>query len=246
MVQVEVQPVQVIDFAGDEFAPEHVSLPFLQVLNHQMAERTGLFISVENSISVGFRPTDEWSRFEAQFQSGTVDGFRSTVGRFLIVRKGPLLMFSRANQEYLGVYDRGVYDRGLHVLKTRYLVYLVSKQKQLLHDMPLQFTVKGSFCGDFGQSQNNFRGQMNMAFGQPRNDRFHALCIFAVKLKPVQKGQDQRSWVCSIDCYGIPTKDNWRNYFVGGTAIQDKILAEYQAYEGFGTMANNNSLDILG
>lgn len=46
-------------------------------------------------------------------------------------------MFNRHNDELVGVFDRKQYNKNEMILKARYLIYLVSKQKQLLHETPL-------------------------------------------------------------------------------------------------------------
>ncbi|WP_262562819.1 DUF5895 domain-containing protein [Acaryochloris sp. CCMEE 5410] len=68
-------------------------------------------------------------------------------------------MFSRKDRAFLGAFDRDSYNPEEVILKTRYLVYLVSRQKQLLHQSPLQFTAKGSLCGSFGEHYNQFHSK---------------------------------------------------------------------------------------
>lgn len=136
------------------------------------------------------------------------------------------------------------------VLKTRYLVFLVDGQNQLLHDIPLQFTAKGSVCGSFGEHYKLFRREMNQAFGQQRGDRFFALAVFAVNLQPELKGSDKKSWVCSVIEHGVPTAANWRSYFVGYDAVtKEKVLADFDAYADFGKLAQEekptDSLEAL-
>jgi len=50
-------------------------------------------------------------------------------------------------------------------MKQRYLVYLISKDKQLMHDTPLMLTTKGAFCGSFGETVRNFHGEISKAYG---------------------------------------------------------------------------------
>lgn len=155
-------------------------------------------------------------------------------------------MFSRSDSSFLGPFNRSQYHSDV-VLKTRYLVYLVNKQRQLLHDSPLQFTAKGSVCGSYGQHYNQFRREMNKAFGQQRGDRFFALAVFAVNLQPELKGTEQKSWVCSITKHGVPTPDNWKSFFVGyDAALKEKVLADFDAYADFGKLEQEEkSSDFL-
>lgn len=224
------------EFSGDEYASEYTPLPYLQLLNDQDPERSGFFISAENVEAAKFQAADEWQPYEARFKTGaTVVGFRSLTARLVVLRRSPLLMFNRHNDELVGAFDRKQYNKDEMILKARYLIYLVSKQKQLLHKTPLQFTTKGSVCGSFGEHYNAFREEMSRAFGKPRGDRFFALSVFAVALQPELKGKKEKSWVCSITRHGIPTADNWTGFFLGGNStIKTKLLAEFEAHADFG------------
>lgn len=118
------------EFASEEYASEVQALPYMQVLNDKATNRSGFFISAEKAEAVNFRAPDEWQPFEATFNSGkSIAGFRSLTARFFILRRSPLLMFTRGEGNYLELYQRSHYNAGV-VLKTRYLAYLVSKQKE--------------------------------------------------------------------------------------------------------------------
>ena len=149
------------------------------------------------------------------FQNGqTAEGYRALTARFLILRKSKLLMFDRESSEFIGDYQKSRYDRATMVLKTRYLTFLVDKDKRLLHQSPLLFTTKGSFCGSFGETLQQFHSEMSKAYGaathakKPRGDRFMALSVLAVRVTPVLKGDRKKSWVCSVESHGVPTIEN--------------------------------------
>jgi len=230
------------EFDSEQFEQSRESLPYLQMLNHQDPEQSGFFITSENRSAVHFTPTDEWSPHTATFQNGEeVEGYRSLIARFLILRKSKLSMFDRESGEFLREYRKDLYDRATMVLKVRYLVYLVNQQKQLLHEKPLQFTTKGSFCGSFGEAVKDFQAEMSKAYGaatgakKPRGERFMALSVLAVQVQPTLKGEKQKSWVCSVINHGIPLPENWRSYFIGyHPELKDCILAEFDAWESFG------------
>ena len=236
---------QVDEFTGDVYAPNNQSLPYLQVLNNQDPNQAGFFISTDNVTAVAFQPTEEWQQHEAHFQSGgSALGYRSLTARLAVVRRSPLLMFAREDQSFLGAFNRSRYNPQEVVLKTRYLVYLVSQQKQLLHETPLLFTAKGSLCGSFGEHYGQFRNQMNHAFGQARNDKFFALSIFAIKLQPTLKGKEQKSWVCSIREHGVPTAENWKAFFLGyDDGIKAQLLADFEAHANFGKIEHESGDD---
>jgi hypothetical protein len=235
-------PTQRDEFDSEQFEQSRESLPYLQMLNHQDPEQSGFFITSENRSAVHFTPTDEWILHTTTFQNGeVVEGYRSLIARFLILHKSKLLMFDRESGEFLREYRKDLYDRASMVLKVRYLVYLVNQQKQLLHEKPLQFTTKGSFCGSFGEAVKDFQAEMSKAYGaatgakKPRGDRFMALSVLAVQVHPTLKGDKQKSWVCSVTNHGIPVPENWRSYFIGyHPELKDCILAEFDAWEKFG------------
>jgi len=231
------------EFDTPEFEGEHETLPYLQMLNYQNPEQSGFFITQENAEAVGFAdPVGEWSSYTTTFASGaTAEGYRSLVARFLILRKSPLLMFDREEENFISVFNSQCYNRDTMLLKTRYLVYLVNKQKQPLHETPLLFTTKATFCGSFGESYKKFRREMSQAYTQAtgaqkaRGERFLALSIFAVQVQPELKGKKVKSWVCSIATYGQPTAQNWKHFFVGyNIELKDKLLAEFEQWKSFG------------
>lgn len=235
-------------FDSAPFEGGHESLPYIQMLNHQNPDESGFFITSENMEAVGFTPNEEWSLPTETFQSGeAAEGYRSLTARFLILRKSKLMMFDRDSGDFLGLFQKSRYDRNTVVLKTRYLVYLISKSKQLLHTAPLLLTTKGSFNGCFGEVVRKFYGEMSKAYGiatgatKPRGDRFMALSILAVRVQPELKGDRKKSWACGIASYGVPAAENWRSYFVGyNESLKEEILAEFEQWESFGVLAQES------
>lgn len=227
------------EFDAESFESDRVSLPYLQMLNHQDLNQAGFFITVENAEAAKFQPTEEWTQHTTMFQSGeTVEGYCSLTARFLILRQSKLLMFDRESGEFISEFRKSQYDRNSMVLKIRYLVYLVGKDKQLLHTSPLLLTTKGSFCGSFGETVRQFRNDMSKAYGaatgakKPRGDRFMALSVLAVQVKPELKGDKKKSWACSVVGYGTPTVENWQAFFVGYQAdLKERILEGVMNFE---------------
>ncbi len=129
------------------------------MLNQQDPSQAGFFLTLENAEEINFAdPTGEWAHHTATFSSGsTAEGYRSLTARFLILRKSPLLMFEKESGNFIGVYSQQDYDGDTMILKMRYLTYLANKQKQLLHQSPLLFTTKTTFCGSFGEANGTFR-----------------------------------------------------------------------------------------
>jgi hypothetical protein len=236
-------PAERDEFDCKEFEGGRETPPYLQMLNHSDPNQAGFFITAENMEAVQFAPTTEWTPYTATFQSGeTAAGYRSLIARFLILHRSRLLMFERESM-FIGEYRKSQYDRTTMVLKTRYLVFIVGKDKQLLHQSPLLLTTKGSFCGSFGEVVRAFHSAMSKAYGaatgarKPRGDRFMALSILAVRVQPELKGTAKKSWVCSVSDYGIPTAENWKSYFVGyNPERKEKVLTAFEEWSEFGNL----------
>ncbi|MGB3491477.1 MAG: DUF5895 domain-containing protein [Elainellaceae cyanobacterium] len=182
------------EFDTAEYEEGRESLPYLQLLNHQDPNQSGFFITVENMEASFFVPNEDWTRHTATFQRGeTAEGYRSLLVRLLILGKSKLLMYHRDSGKFIGDYQKSTYDRAIHILKQRYLVYLITKSKQLMHESPLMLTTKGSFCGSFGDTVRNFHSEMSKAYGAAtgakklRGDRFMALSVLAVRVQPALK-----------------------------------------------------------
>ncbi|NJR71456.1 MAG: hypothetical protein HC771_24705 [Synechococcales cyanobacterium CRU_2_2] len=230
------------EFDSAALKKQRESLPYLQMLNHPDPTQSGFFITLENAKAAHFTPTEEWVEHLAVFQNRqAAEGYRSLTARFLILRKSKLLMCDRESGEFIGDYQKSRYDRATMVLKTRYLIFLVDKDKRLLHESPLLFTTKGSFCGSFGEALKQFHSEMSKAYGavtnakKPRGDRFMALSVLAVRVTPILKGEKKKSWVCSVESHGVPTIENWRQFFVGyQPELKEHILAEFEDWAGFG------------
>lgn len=75
----------------------------------------------------------------------------------IIVRRGQLKMYRRGDEELVGSFERSKYSATRHVLKTRYLVFLLIKKDKsyvLLHQEPLILTLKGSIGAQFGKKDS--------------------------------------------------------------------------------------------
>lgn len=242
-IAVQKQPTQPIDeFDAPAFEGRDESLPYIQMLNQQDPAKAGFFITLENAAAVQFQPSAEWELHTTTFQRGEqAEGYRSLMARMLVLRKSDLMMFDRNSEDFIDRFSKSQYDRSTMVLKMRHLVFLVDEHHQLLHEEPLLFTTKGAFCGDFGDVYNDFRCAMNQAFGQaretqkPRGDKFMALTVLTMQVRPVLKGLEKKSWVCGIGEVSYPTVDNWAEHFVGyDAATKLKVDAAFEDWSGFG------------
>jgi hypothetical protein len=243
MVTLLEKPIQPIDeFDSPKFEGSDASLPYMQMLNHPDANKAGFFITLENAEAVKFQPSAAWQLHTTTFQSGeTATGYRSLTASLLVLRQSELMMFDRDSGDFIDVFQKSQYDRNIMVLKTRYLVFLVDANQKLLHQQPLLFTTKGALCGDFGEVYQKFRREMSRAFGQarnthkPRGDRFMALAVMALRVQPVLKGKEKKSWVCAIADVNHPTADDWLTHFIGyDEATKLKVYAAFDDWADFG------------
>lgn len=224
-------------FLEDEaYQSDQQSLPFLQFLNDQDPDCSGLFISIENIEVSGFTQNANWTQHKAKFKSATAEGFRALTPRLAIVRQSGLLMYDRATKDYIGHYKKDEYNRSVHVLKTRYLVFVLGEDNKPLHASPMMLTTKGSVCGSFGQNLKAFRDAVNGLTKKRMGYRFHSLWAFCPVLRPELKGTGgEKSWVTSIDSVDLPTPENYTGLFLG-TDEDTKLLIEtaFDEYEDFG------------
>ncbi len=224
---------------GEAYQSERQSLPYLQVLNNSDPDRCGLFISNENVEASEFVPDATWSKHIAQFKAAEVEGYRTLIPRLAIVRQSGLLMYDRASRDFVGQYQKTVYNRTIHLLKTRYLVFVLGADKTPLHSQPLLLTTKGSVCGSFGQNLRGFRNEVSILTKKRMSYRFHALWAFCPTLEPALKGSgNDTSWVTSIKSVEMPTTENYAQLFLGsGEDTRLLIEGAFEEYEDFASFA---------
>jgi hypothetical protein len=234
------------EFLSSEFNAETTSYPFAQVLNEKHKSESGFFVSVENLGAADWQLPSEQQFHSATWRSGEqTQGILIPNPRLLVLAHSPLFMSERATGLNLGAYDSEYYRQHKQevVLKTKYLVYFVDEQNQLLHNLPMQLTMKGAAGATFGEHLLKFRTELEKAFAvvhkkplQRKSDRFHALGVFCIETEPQLKGNEQKNWVCTIIKHEQPTLDNWLNYFLGFTPLKERILADVDNNVDFGKL----------
>lgn len=242
-----VAPIEALaGFIDNEaYQSDQRSLPYLQFLNDQDPGCSGLFVTAENVEASGFTPDANWTPHQAKFKSATVEGYRTLTPRLAIVRQTALLMYDRATKDFLGQYQKKDYNRTIHVLKTRYLVFVLGEDNRPLHASPMMLTTKGSVCGSFGQNLKAFRDAVNGLTKKRMGYRFHALWAFCPVLRPELKGSgNDTSWVTSIESVQMPTPENYAGLFLGSDE-DTKLLIEtaFDEYEDFGQLSQSESAE---
>ncbi len=243
-------------FDTADFAPEKQTLPWLQVLHNEDPDKAGFFLTSDNVETSGIRILSNWRTHKARFKSGetnratgkfeanTSEGVIFNQARMLVLRPGELSMYTKRlgnnPESYLGRFDYATYQEqksGL-VLKTKYLIYLLSEDNQLLHESPLQFNVKGCFGATFSEHLKAFQSELQRCYGKQRGDKFLINGVFAVSTASELRGQaPDTAFVTVVDSHGVPAKDNWKQeYFVGyDEVLREKLLQEYESFASFNT-----------
>lgn len=241
-------------FDTADFAPEKQTLPWFQVLHNEDPDKAGFFLTSDNVETSGIRIPSNWRTHKARFKSGetnratgkfeanTSEGVIFNQARMLVLRSGELAMYSKrigsTPESYLGRFDYATYQEqksGL-VLKTKYLIYLLSENNQLLHESPLQFNTKGVFSATFSEHLKAFHSELQKCYGKQRGDKFLINGVFAVSTTSELRGQaPDTAFVTTVNSHDVPTKDNWKqDYFVGyDPVMREKLLQEHESFSNF-------------
>lgn len=207
----------------------------LLVLHDQEINQSGFFLTKKDALRVGFQESADWTEHETNFSGQNTSGYRSNKGRFIILRRTPRMMFRKYENkewEFIGRWNHRTYDPALMTIKTRYLLYIVNQQHQLLHQHPLCFTTTGSLSGSFGDHYTQFRAEMCRSFGMTRGERFFALSVLSMKLEPRLRGKKRKSWVSSVVDHQVPQP--WEQSFIGhDNELRNKLMSEFNSHADF-------------
>ena len=243
-------------FDTADFAPERQTLPWLQVLHNEDPDKAGFFLTSDNIETASIKITSNWRTHKAKFKSGetnratgkfeanTSEGVIFNQARMLVLRSGELAMYTKrsgnTSESYLGRFDYATYQEqksGL-VLKTKYLIYLLSEDNQLLHESPLQFTANGVFGATFSEHLKAFQSELQKCYGKRRGDKFLINGVFVVNTASELRGSPpDTAWVTVAESHDVPIKDNWKSeYFLGyDEVLREKLLQEYESFASFDT-----------
>jgi Family of unknown function (DUF5895) len=175
------------DFDFDRYSDNVVqsaALPWVQLITPKDKKLPfGLFLKKDCAEAVNFQLSEDWQPFTATFESGEAEvedeGYLTQILRLCVIRQTTLEGYGK-NQwgkfEWLGaMYDQGqLTDIGLRVRNggqdfyqaTRYLVFCLNRQYQLLQDAPLQLKAKGAFGASLGVELREFQSELSKAFFQ--------------------------------------------------------------------------------
>lgn len=222
-------------YESDDYVTAAGSFNWCQWNNDQ--DDRGLMLTEINyeavSFDIALAVDHNWTIIEKDFNDSTGQSTTCIVNPepiLTVVRRGKLRMYQKPDDggKHIDVYNPMKYDSVKHVLKTRYLVFLLAASSggyTLLHDVPLQLSLKGVPGAQFGtrggpldildQAVSRFYGKKVPKFA------------FAINLltKSEKMGEKQKSWVCSIIKPAmIRDKQELNSYYVGKNILDHLVL----------------------
>jgi len=98
-----------------------------------------------------------------------------------------------------------------YVVRTKYLIYIMTKDNKRAHEHPLVLSVKGLNGTDLAEKHKLFRKEMdncwskfkNFSAPMAMNDKFHACTIFQPTLAADMRGS-RGNEICAIESFEIP------------------------------------------
>jgi hypothetical protein len=98
-----------------------------------------------------------------------------------------------------------------YVVRTKYLIYIMTKENRRAHEHPLVLSVKGLNGTDLAEKHKLFRKEMdncwskfkNFSAPMAMNDKFHACTIFQPTLAADMRGS-RGNEICAIESFEIP------------------------------------------
>jgi hypothetical protein len=249
------------DFEDEKFnAPPSQVIPWCQMINPRYGtdgmQSHGLAIKLDNAHAVGFQADENWQQVEHEFTSGVESVFISTTPHVVIVRRGPLSVKDRESGLKLGTlkenYDAFLADKLKFKTFTRYLIFLVGENKNLLHESPLQLTLNGAAGASFSKSYceyqqgkivGGFAAELEKAYAayrkQPVTSKgplFHAHGIFCPIIECEERGIEPNTvMVASTVDYKRPTAATLTQYLIASDSPESAIISKnFEEYKEFG------------
>lgn len=176
---------------------------------------------VDNGIAF-IQPQIHWLASSPRLIEVTDNGFQEGIGR-----KGEMLG-SYETAEGQKLYEK---YKGLVTLRTLHLIYLVGKNKQLLHRVPFTLSVHGGGAAILGQQINSFFRELEVVQTDAQNleiklenpnaeeefftlnEEARCLAIFKPILEVEKVGTEKTSDICAVVGYEAPTVETIDSFF---------------------------------
>ena len=255
-------PSVTFDFEDEKFqAPPSQVLPWCQIINPRPSvdgvSAYGLAVKLDNAKIVGFTPDEDWQPVDHEFSTGEVETLLiNTRPRLVVVRRSPVFIKYRDSGILLGRlsdhYDTFMADKLSFKTLTRYLVFLVGKDKKFLHQTPLRLSLSGAASASFGQAYRKIReGQavggftveLEQAYADFRRQSlerkgplFHAHGIFCPYIEVEEAGSGENTaLIASTVDYEHPTGANFIDYAIASNSPEASLISEtFEEYKDFG------------
>ncbi|MCV3215578.1 DUF5895 domain-containing protein [Plectonema radiosum NIES-515] len=205
-------------FTLEQFTGTLSSFPSCQILNDKDPKVVGLFIKKDNLDLIGWE--GEPATYEHTFSSGTVEmGWHSKSPKMHVLAISPRFIELRETKEIVGNYETPsgfkLYKElgETAALRSFYLIYVLGKNNENLHQVPLVLTIYGVAAARFGKAYQQFKTKMEVAYSKATkkgyrslNTQFHCLCVFNPTFKPSLEPPDapKKSWVAIPESVAMP------------------------------------------
>ena len=207
------------DFQNPEFTGSIAGMQICQILNDKSPTTVGLFVKASTLELIGWE--EESPNYEHTFSSGAVEkGILYKSPKMHILATSPRFIELRESKEIVGNYEtpdgRKQYlelgDKA--TLRSFYMIYLLGKENQNLHKVPLVLSIHGVAAAKFGEAVNSFKVKMEIAYAQrfncgyrSLNKQFHCLCAFNPTFKPSLEPPNgaKKSWVAIPETVAMPS-----------------------------------------
>jgi len=202
----------------DQFETEIVSstqIPYSQIQNppnlslsqiEKLNPSWGWFIPIEQAELANFNVTEDWTPTRLTFGEDTanprhIDGFLTHKIKIVVLHRSNIEVQSKAENgwKYCGLaYKSGQLtshgesaksDRENYRLRTRYLLFFLDGNNELLHSQPIKLGMNAGVGAAFGGELREFRREVETAFfalrgerQQQLSDRAHSLTVFDAEL----------------------------------------------------------------
>lgn len=218
------------EFCNPQYLDPDAKLPRIQALRGNTPKLCGYFVSVDQMAIAGWENFDESQLVTYTFESTGAEeqGILIPNPRMLVCPKTPVLGFDRkqSNQSkstvILGKYTQEM-KADENVGNIQYFqVFLLDKQNQPLHQIPLSYKATGANQASFSVRWQEFCRELNACHSivngipaKQKNSLFYSLGVFCFKTAREQVGDKQKSFACRVVEHERPTLENWRSYFMG-------------------------------
>lgn len=221
-------------FDEPEFNEPISRIPIAQIINTQIAEQAGIFITKENLQLAGWKG-------KAPTNTHIFGGDKPKLGlyfkqlRINVIQESLSYLERREDDKVTGakvgtlvdVYEsesgRELYNAGkddsVYVLRKFYYIFILDENNQKLHEVPIAISIKGVAFVKFSEALQSFRSDLETAFAAKRNIKkvkknaaFHRQGVFALTFAPSHEPKEQtdsrkRSWVAIVENYEVPSPD---------------------------------------